>query len=56
MIRLLEKTREMATKEAEVIFNEAGEKANAQSQSIAQEAMERLLNLNQKFMLALIML
>ena len=39
---LLEKTREMATKEAEVIINAAKEKANAESVKIAQEGESRL--------------
>ena len=34
---LLEKTREMATKEAEVMINAAKEKANSESAKIAQE-------------------
>ena len=34
---LLEKTREMATKEAEVIINAAKEKANAESTKIVQD-------------------
>ena len=39
---LLEKTREMATKEAEVIINAAKEKANAESTKIAQEGETKL--------------
>ena len=39
---LLEKIREMATKEAEVIINAAKEKANAESVKIAQEGESRL--------------
>ena len=39
---LLEKTREMATKEAEVIINAAKEKANAESAKIAQEGETKL--------------
>jgi V/A-type H+/Na+-transporting ATPase subunit G/H len=39
---LLEKTREMATKEAEVIINAAKEKANTESVKIAQEGDSKL--------------
>lgn len=39
---LLEKTREMATKEAEVIINSSKEKANAESAKIAQEGDAKL--------------
>ena len=39
---LLEKTREMATKEAEVIINAAKEKANSESTKIAQEGDSKL--------------
>ena len=39
---LLEKTREMATKEAEVIINAAKEKANTESAKIAQEGESKL--------------
>ena len=39
---LLEKTREMATKEAEVIINAAKEKANAESVKIAQDGDSKL--------------
>ena len=39
---LLEKTREMATKEAEVMINEAKEKANSESAKIAQEGDSKL--------------
>ena len=39
---LLEKTREMATKEAEVIINAAKEKANTESAKIAQEGDSKL--------------
>ena len=39
---LLEKTRDMATKEAEVIINAAKEKANAESTKIAQEGETKL--------------
>ena len=40
--KLLEKTREMATKEAEVIINASKEKANAESAKIAQEGEAKL--------------
>ena len=40
--KLLEKTREMATKEAEVIINASKEKANAESAKIAQEGETQL--------------
>ena len=39
---LLEKTREMATKEAEVMINTAKEKANSESAKIAQEGDSKL--------------
>ena len=39
---LLEKTREMATKEAEVMINAAKEKANSESGKIAQEGDSKL--------------
>ncbi|MBT8243508.1 MAG: hypothetical protein HKP34_07435 [Nitrosopumilus sp.] len=39
---LLEKTREMATKEAEVIINASKDKANADSTKIAQEGDAKL--------------
>ena len=39
---LLEKTREMATKEAEVIINASKEKATAESAKIAQEGDAKL--------------
>ena len=39
---LLEKTREMATKEAEVIINASKEKANSESAKIAQEGEAKL--------------
>lgn len=39
---LLEKTREIATKEAEVIINAAKEKATSESQKIAQEGESKL--------------
>ncbi|GFN40962.1 MAG: hypothetical protein YK1312THETA_370001 [Marine Group I thaumarchaeote] len=38
----------MATKEAEIIFNEVREKVNAQSQSIAQEADGKIAELKSK--------
>ncbi len=40
--KLLEKTREIATKEAEVIINTSKEKANAESAKIAQEGEAQL--------------
>ena len=40
--KLLEKTREMATKEAKVIINASKEKANAESVKIAQEGETQL--------------
>ena len=50
---LLEKTREMATKEAEVIINAAKENANSESTKIAQEGESKLaeieLNVNSNF-------
>ena len=50
---LLEKTRDMATKEAEVIINAAKEKANAESAKIAQEGDSKLTeiesNVNSNF-------
>ena len=45
---LLEKTREMATKEAEMIINASKEKANAESEKIAQEGEVKLTELNSK--------
>jgi V/A-type H+-transporting ATPase subunit G/H len=39
---LLEKTREMATKQAEVIINASKEKANAESAKIGQEGEAKL--------------
>ena len=39
---LLEKTREIATKEAEIIINAAKEKATSESQKIAQEGEAKL--------------
>ena len=50
---LLEKTREMATKEAEVIINAAKEKANSESAKIAQDGESKLAeiesNVNSNF-------
>jgi V/A-type H+/Na+-transporting ATPase subunit G/H len=50
---LLEKTREMATKEAEVIINAAKEKANFESAKIVQEGDSKLAeiesNVNSNF-------
>ena len=43
---LLEKTREMATKEAEVIINAAKEKANTESAKIAQDGESRLAEID----------
>ena len=43
---LLEKTREMATKEAEVIINAAKEKANTESAKIAQEGESKLAEID----------
>ena len=45
---LLEKTREMATKEAEIIINAAKEKANSESGKIAQEGEAKLAELTSK--------
>ena len=45
---LLEKTREMATKEAEVIINSARKKANSESSKISQEGEAKLSELNSK--------
>ena len=45
---LLEKTREMATKEAEVIINISKEKATADSAKIAQEGDAKLSELKSK--------
>jgi len=46
--KLLEKTREMATKEAEVIINASKEKANAESATIAQEGGAKLSEITSK--------
>ena len=46
--KLLEKTREMATKEAEVIINASKEKANAESAKIAQEGEAKLSEITSK--------
>ena len=40
--KLMEKVREMATKEAEVIINQAKEKANAESAQITQDGEAKL--------------
>jgi V/A-type H+-transporting ATPase subunit G/H len=40
--KLVEKTREMATKEAELIINASKEKANAESTKIAQDGETKL--------------
>ena len=46
---LLEKTREMATKEAEVMINAAKEKANSESAKIAQEGDSKLAEIESNF-------
>ena len=43
---LLEKTREMATKEAEVIINAAKENANTESAKIAQDGESKLAEID----------
>ena len=43
---LVEKTREMATKEAEVIINAAKEKANTESAKIAQDGESKLAEID----------
>lgn len=45
---LLEKTREMATQEAETIINTSKEKANTESAKIAQEGEAKLSEINSK--------
>jgi V/A-type H+-transporting ATPase subunit G/H len=45
---LLEKTREMATQEAETIINASKEKANTESAKIAQEGEAKLSEINSK--------
>ena len=45
---LLEKTREMATQEAEIIINASKEKANTESAKIAQEGEAKLSEINSK--------
>ena len=45
---LLEKTREIATKEAEIAINASKEKANAESAKIAQEGESRLSEIQSK--------
>ena len=42
---LLDKTREIATKEAEILINASKEKANAESAKIAQEGENKLTEL-----------
>ncbi len=46
--KILEKTREMATKEAEVIINASKDKANAESAKIAQEGEAKLSEITSK--------
>ena len=46
--KLLEKTREMATKEAEVIINASKEKASAESAKIAHEGESKLAEIQSK--------
>ena len=46
--KLLEKTREMATKEAEVIINASKEKAKTESEKIAQEGEAKLSEITSK--------
>ena len=45
---LMEKTREMATKEAEVMINASKEKATAESAKIAQEGEAKLSEIQAK--------
>ena len=45
---LLEKTREIATKEAEIAINASKEKANAKSAKIAQEGESKLSEMQSK--------
>ena len=45
---LLEKTREMATQEAEIIINASKEKANTESAKIAQGGEAKLSEINSK--------
>ncbi|KAF6245403.1 hypothetical protein [Nitrosopumilus sp. b2] len=45
---LMEKTREMATKEAEVLINASKEKATAESAKIAQEGEAKLSEIQSK--------
>ena len=45
---LLEKTREMATQEAETIINTSKEKANTESAKIAQEGEAKISEINSK--------
>lgn len=46
--KLYEKTREMATKEAESIINEARDSAKAESQKIAQNGQKKLTEIKSK--------
>ena len=46
--KLLEKTREMATKEAELIINASKDKANAESAKITQQGEAKLSELQSK--------
>ena len=46
--KLLEKTREMATKEAELIINASKDKANAESTKITQQGEAKLSELQSK--------
>ena len=46
--KLLEKTREMATKEAEIIINASKEKANSESAKIAHEGESKLAEIQSK--------
>ena len=46
--KLLEKTREMATKEAEVIINASKDKANSESSKIAQDGEAKLAEIQSK--------
>ena len=45
---LLEKTRELATKEAEIIINASKEKANSESAKIIQEGEAKLSEINSR--------
>ena len=46
--RLLEKTRDMATKEAELIINESKEKANSDAKKISQEGESKIEQIKSK--------